>query len=398
MSATTLPARTVRRWPLTRVSRRGLATALVWLFVVLTVVLPAGPPNKIVFAALFGWMVLEMLFDRARPVVLVPAAFVVQGILVYGFILSFLNESDAALARQFVMAGMVLFLVHFVRHHRIDLDRPVLHACVALLAATLLFEATLRWPDLPMMAQASYYLEYWGLSSNSQRDFGGTPTPSVHMGTAPFLFVGFSLCLVQLVETRRWAWGLLLFAICVGILFSASRGLWAVSLMFLAFVMTQRLHTLLRVLVIVLAVPIGLVAIDFLFTHTLLLSIDEVSNAGKFGHLTSYFDDLTLGSLLGGRGLAAYYLSTGSMVWTPHTEITQLDMARYVGVIFTFVLYLVILFPTARLRRYTGSNQYGLMTMALYIVLSATNPVMFNSYGLLVVLWYWARVLPPERE
>jgi hypothetical protein len=80
-----------------------------------------------------------------------------------------------------------------------------------------------------------------------------------------------------------------------------------------------------------------------------------------------------------------------------HTEITPLDMARYFGVVLATLLYFTIVFPTLRLKRYGGRNRIWLIAFLLYLVLSATNPVMFNSYGMLVVLWYWSKLIGVSR-
>ena len=137
---------------------------------------------------------------------------------------------------------------------------------------------------------------------------------------------------------------------------------------------------------------IGYLLNQFYLDNSLLLSAEETSNAVKIGHFQSYFADLTLASVLVGRGLASYYYSTGSDAFLAHTEITPLDMARFVGVILTAALYLAILLPTLQWYRYGGRNRIWVIAFVLYLALSATNPVMFNSYGMLVVLWYWCKI------
>lgn len=385
-----------RRWPLTRVSREAPARLLFGLFFVLSLVLPVAPLNKMVFVLLFAWMGCEMLFARP-PVRLVLAPFVVVGIFAYGYTLSLFNEVDAALARQFALSTLVLLLIHFVRHHRIDMDRMALAGSLWLIAATAVFQFALEYPALPGAETLERFMTDYGFAHHGERDFGGgSATVSVHLGATPFLFVGFCLSTLRLLETRRWTWAALLALHALVIVLGASRGLAAVCAIFFLFAALQRVPLVARVLLVLIALPLAWLGADYLFTHTLLLSSDEVSNAGKLRHLQSYFDDLSLGSFMAGRGLADYYLSTNTMLPTAHTEITPLDMARYFGVPLALLLYTVILFPVARAEAYAGRNLYRVAAMALYIVLSATNPVMFNSYGLLVVLWYWARVLPEE--
>ena len=94
-----------------------------------------------------------------------------------------------------------------------------------------------------------------------------------------------------------------------------------------------------------------------------------------------------------GEGLASYYYSEGSGALKAYTEVTPLDMLRYFGFILTPILYLFLLFPSKRVRAYFGENFLFFVVFFMYVVNSMTNPTMFNSYGFLIVLWYWSKVL-----
>ena len=101
-------------------------------------------------------------------------------------------------------------------------------------------------------------------------------------------------------------------------------------------------------------------------------------------------------SLLFGEGLAATYFSSGYNALTAQTEITLLDMARYFGLPLTALLYAALLFPTPQGSSYHEENRSAVVIFLLYLSISMTNPVLFNSYGLLVVIWYWSRILAPR--
>jgi len=362
------------------------AAALLGLFFAVTLVAPAAPLNKLLFVLIGAWLLKDMLFAPPNTVPLVAAPFVVLAIFSYGYVLSWSNRVDAALALQFFTAVLVLFLIHFVRRHRIDLDRLAESSALVLLAFTALFWTTTLWPELPLATSVKGLIEDVGLGAVAERDFGGAPTLSLHLGTVPFLFVAFCL---RFFQSYRWRDGLLLLLIAVGIVLSASRGLIAISVLFLLAVLVGRVPLVVRIVALLVAAALVYAATEFYLGNTLVLSAEENSNAVKIGHFESYFADLTLASVLAGRGLASYYYSSGSGAFIAHTEITPLDMARYLGVILTALLYGVILLPTTRLARYGGANRIWVIAFLLYLLLSATNPVMFNSYGMLVVLWYW---------
>jgi hypothetical protein len=58
------------------------------------------------------------------------------------------------------------------------------------------------------------------------------------------------------------------------------------------------------------------------------------------------------------------------------------------------LLYYFILVPVRRIGSYTGGNFLDVVIFLIYLLLSFTNPILFNSMGMLVILWYWSRVYP----
>ena len=118
----------------------------------------------------------------------------------------------------------------------------------------------------------------------------------------------------------------------------------------------------------------------------------------KLGHFESFIDSSNFINLLFGNGLAAKYFSKGTNSVLAHTEITPVDMIRYLGVVLAFLLYFVIIFPTKRINAYFGNNILYIIIFLIYVLNSMTNPTMFNSYGLLVVLWYWYKILKEEEN
>ena len=131
---------------------------------------------------------------------------------------------------------------------------------------------------------------------------------------------------------------------------------------------------------------------------SLLFSADEESNSVKIGHFLSYLDDLGPLNGLFGQGLASYYYSSGSSALKAFTELTPIDMCRYVGIPLTLLLYAVLFVPMRGAARYARRHGGHTVAMLLFTALSMSNPVMFNSYGLLVVLWYWSSLRSQARR
>jgi hypothetical protein len=176
---------------------------------------------------------------------------------------------------------------------------------------------------------------------------------------------------------------------------SGSRGLVFIAGVFLTALIVLRVSWAWRIVAVVTATACMYALHAIYLSNTLILSIEDTSNAAKLGHFTSYLDDMTLESALFGKGLATYYFSTGSGAMKAHTEITPLDMARYFGIPISTLLFLIILLPSRQAVGYF-KNPVFVLAFALYLALSATNPVLINSYGLLVVLWYWSKVVPQD--
>ena len=178
----------------------------------------------------------------------------------------------------------------------------------------------------------------------------------------------------------------------LAILLSASRGIVAVSAIFLVITISTSVPKKWRVFVATLLIAGAIGAVIEGVSDTKLFSANEESNAGKIGHVISFVDDLTAASFVFGRGLAHYYYSIGSGSMKAHTEITPVDMLRYFGFLFTLLLYFSIVFPSKFFASYRGEQRIYVFIFISYLALSFTNPIMFNSMGMLVILWYWAKI------
>jgi hypothetical protein len=77
----------------------------------------------------------------------------------------------------------------------------------------------------------------------------------------------------------------------------------------------------------------------------------------------------------------------------PHTEVTALDLARYVGVPLATVVFLALIVPAFKGVRIIGPAGIHIVYFFIYLFLAQTNPVLINSCGFLVVVWYWSHVL-----
>jgi hypothetical protein len=140
----------------------------------------------------------------------------------------------------------------------------------------------------------------------------------------------------------------------------------------------------------------GVLVMYGLITRTAIFSLAEAGNSIKVGHALSFVENLTAPKILFGEGLASYYFSIGRNAYLSHTEITLFDMFRYLGFPLTIVLYLALFFPS-RVQKASNAASTSSFLITIYFLISLTNPVLFNSYGLLIVVWYWTRQLPLDQ-
>jgi hypothetical protein len=378
--------------------RSATASGLLLAFMLTTVLVPATILNKILFVMLMVWTVrLLLLRGELRPRLSMPALCGVA-IFTYGLLLCLPARNDNALAIQFFLSIFVLMLIHFVEYFRIDIDRAAETCGKVMIVVTVMYWILVVNSDLPFADALVRWFNDASQSASAERDFvEDAPTLTIALGAVPFLFVPWCLVSVRLLQQRRpadFVW-LLLYGAAIAL--SGARGIVVVALAFLAIATIWLASPRVRVVLVValaLALAIGVPA---LLATTTLFSTEEASNADKIGHFTSFLDSLDVPGALFGHGLGSFYYSSGKGVVTPHTELTPIDLARYIGIPLAIVFYGLLLLPCNRLSHYRGTNLLFSLGFLLFLVLSLTNPTLINSYGMLAVVWYWSKVQRPPQ-
>lgn len=378
----------------------GATKVLVTAFVILTMLVGTLVVNDLVFALIAGLIMLRCAIRPGDTPLATLSPLVVLAIFTYGFVLAGTGRADEGLARQFFLTMFVLFLIYPVLWYDLDLDAAFKMAGVLLAISTIVFFAAVTTSQQSGLANAvlAFYLRN-NLGFNAARDYLDNPLETFSLGTVSLLLLPFALFAEALISRRRLR-DLAGFVLIFGtIAVSGSRGLLLTSLIALGGIVLYRARNLTRVTLVVLAVPMVAVAAAMLAAKTSLLDVREVSNNIKLGHLKSFIDQLDMNRIVFGDGLASYYFSSGREQLVAHTEITLLDMLRFFGFIITPALYLALLFPSTSLRNYRGRGTHAFAFFLLYLLLSMTNPVLFDAGGLLIVVWYWQKILtrPPQR-
>ncbi len=125
----------------------------------------------------------------------------------------------------------------------------------------------------------------------------------------------------------------------------------------------------------------------------------EASNIVKYGHLTSYmqlFEQHPLYMLVG-QGIGTRFYTIGFHRFTFVTEWTYLELLRRYG-LFSILILFTVLFPLKQMWQHRrNSFCFGLMgTYVAYLLMAGTNPLLFSSTGMIVILTAYSYICKIE--
>jgi hypothetical protein len=373
---------------------RAAASIALGLFLLATVAVPAALINKMLFVLVFGFIAIAPFAARGKVKVRSLSPLIVATVFAYGYALSFLFETDRDFANQLMLSVSLLLLVYMVDWYALDFDWLIKFAGLFLCVFSgMAFVALLFFEGSVVSAYLEeYFLEY-SQGAFGRRSFFGATFFNFRVGTAPFLFLPYCLFFNSFLSKGRIGNLLALLLISFVIVLTTSRALILGCMLASAYMLAMKLRPSGRVIAFCVGAIAAVIIADYLITQTDIFSTTEQSNRVKIGHAVSFLEQMTPLRMLFGQGLGGIYFSSGFNASTAHTEISLLDMTRYLGLPLTLLLYGALLFPTLRPEAYRGQNTTPIVIFALYVAISLSNPVLFNSYGLLVVNWYWTNIL-----
>lgn len=362
---------------------------ILFFYCLSTVLLPVFVLNKLFFVPLFLMAVYVFI---SRPIKTI-APVVVFLIFLYGFLLGLLGGADADFSRQMILGAVSLFLIYSIVEFKVDMALIVkaVGAIFALIMCVFSFMLMVEPGSSLSVMLLDFYnaneLGYYGL-----RSFGGLDMFMLHHRSSPFLLLPLSLFFLDFLQVKRF-WSLFfVVVILMAIIWSASRGLIVMAAVSMLVLYFYNKNWSARLLMLCALVPVIILGVGYLLTETSMFSSDEQSNNIKIGHIISFLNVADWKMLVFGNGLGTYYYTEGYGELAAQTEITWMDSVRYVGLPLSLLLFSVSLFPN---RKYLASVQgsSSRLIMFMYLLMSLSNPVLFNSFGFLVILWYWSVVI-----
>ena len=362
---------------------------LLFFYCLSTVLVPIFVLNKLFFIPLFLMAVYVLL---ARPLRTI-APIIVVSIFLYGFLLGLIGDTDADFSRQMLLGAVSLFLIYTIAEFRVDMGEIVksVGAIFALIMCTFSFILMVEPGSFLAVALLDFYnaneLGYYGL-----RNFGGLEMFMLHHRSSPFMLLPLSLFFIDFLKSKRLHSLFFMIVIMVAIVSSASRGLMVMGMISMFVLYFYNQSWAVRLLVLSALVPAVSLVVGYLVAETSVFSSDEASNSIKIGHFLSFLNVVDWKMLVFGNGLGSFFYTEGYQRLVSQTEITWMDSIRYVGLPLSILLFSILLFPT---RRYVPSVQgsSSRLIIFMYLIMSLSNPVLFNSFGFLVILWYWSVVI-----
>ena len=295
---------------------------------------------------------------------------------------------------QYLQSFFFFFIVIILTSTDIDLLRPL---CMTLtwLSGVIVLIAILVITSSPETYLLLYELGAdFGVVAFNERTYGGITFLTIYYVTAPLLVVAVGYFSRLAVESRGYerVRNVLLLALnVVGMFLGGTRNS-------IIFSMVAPLLVLIwyskRTSLVSVGALLVLISLATLNSEVILDMLDpsDVSNAGKLLHLQDYlalFGDPI--KLMLGYGLGSFFYSREFGQYTSLTELTYFELIRSFGLVLAMAYYVFLLFPLVVLSLPRAKKEHALyLSYACYLLMSATNPFLVSSSGMLVIsiVWY----------
>lgn len=395
---------------------RGIYIILLMLYLLSSLLIPLLVFNKMIFVLLLAVYGSYLLFyKKEHPwecLKFTWAPAVIIAVFAYGFINGALHGADLALAKQFLLAVGVLLLIYPVREFKIDLNKLLLYAgkiYILCFAVYVIYAINRMDFTIPVWMKNAVHLldnsvtRFIGSSLHelcsgtlTKRSFFGGSGMQIYLGTTPFLLILTDVLFVDFLKNKKYS-NLIFVGISVLMTFTTgSRTLMLLIPCSLCVLVWAGMDRKKQVFIAALFGAAGVGAVIYLLRYSNFFSLSESSNFVKAGHIVSYFEQLDLKNIFLGDGLASFYYSKGTAYEIAHTEITFMDHCRYFGIPLASVVWFFLMVPKAGNEWRTIKSwrvwqmKEEWLIFVMYLLFAQTNPVLFNSFGLIAVLWYWS--------
>lgn len=324
--------------------------------------------------------------------IVLPVAFTIVGILSHSA-----HSGDAPLA--LFKSFLFLLLVPVLVSEDIDVVALLIRLCIVVALLTLTVVAVNFLSTGLFLILYDFTLAKHNATISQSRDSFGIGLGQFYYKTSPLMIFPFTYYSRRLIEfgSGRWLALSLTLVYSAAFLCSGTRANVFVALLIFGVLALARLRRTLGW-----HAAVAVAALGILVTSATLLpralNTQEVSNAIKLGHIRSYEEEFNTRwpALLWGEGANSGFYSEGFQDWTTVSELTYVEMVRLFGIPVTIVItggllwigYLLIV---------RGERTLAIAYFA-YLAISASNPLLISSTGLMAVCAVWKEAVMPSGE
>ena len=394
---------------------KSIYSLLLTIYILTSLLIPLVSFNKVIFVLLVliygSYILIFKKENKFECLEITIAPVIILAIFSFGYTRGVDNAGDLTLARQFLLVTSMFALVYPIEELGIDFQRIMKFSAkvyIVFFAIYVIYAINIKEFDIPRVIDSlaklldngvtrtiGSTLEKYCSGLMKYRAFFGGKGMQVYIGTTPFLMVFVDILFIDYLRNKKIS---NLFWVGISVILTLTTGsrtmllLVPASLCILFWLSLDRKHKIWTMLIVG---AVGVAAFIYLLKFSTFFSMSEKSNFVKVGHIVSYIEQLNLKQLLIGDGLATFYYSANEGRELAHTEITLLDHLRYFGVICSMAIWFFMLIPKPDFTNWDWKNwriwqmKEETVVILLYFFFAQTNPVLFNSFGLISVLWYW---------
>ena len=363
-----------------------------YIFVLSSLLIPVAPINKIIFILIFVFYGIQFL--NTRKIKFITASpIIILIIFIYGYFKSLFEDSSSDLALQFMLFTSILLLIYPIIKNKINFEKIIkVSGIVFTLATIYIYIFILKDIKLPVVDSLENILYTYGSVAMGYRGFFGKDNLFIHLGSVPFLYLPICIFFKEFIERKEIKKLLLLSLMLLAVHLSSSRALMLGTILTMVLLFIYKSNNRTKIMKMLILGSLLYISFIYILLHSNIFDLNEQSNKVKIGDAISFFETLTLSTLFWGKGLATYFFASGRDSMAAHTENSLFDTIRYLGLILTFVTYSNILFPKINFK-FPRKNIEDLIIIFIYLIMSMTNPILFNSLGGILILWYWSKIL-----
>lgn len=372
-------------------------------FFILTLVsfiLPPLFPKKIFFSIVLLLFIFRLLYKKELKLPILNPLLLISFMFIYMFVGGF-GSIDIGFAMQFCTATLMLLLFYVVIHFEISINKHI--QVSAIIFVLIVYYISLSYfgilSNLPYSQVLVDAFIHFNLGFIGERNFGGIILPMLHFVSSPVLLI----LVASLIIDNQHKIGVRLYsliALAMGaVYFSGSRGIFVFTILCF-FTLVFFFGSMRRRLILLITLALIGIYVVSVIDFSLIFNSKEQSNSIKLEHVYSYFNHADIKSVLFGEGLAANYYTSGFDRFASMTELMIFDFFRYFGVLNTIAFFIILIFPVYFRRGHwvfilpfkNNEARPYLIAFLFYLMMAMTNPMLLNSYGMIVVVWYWSNL------